>query len=110
MVGQKVKKITLITLVLAAGFYTIACGGQSYSRSDNANSTTAESPEKRGEQIVAEYLKRDAAPYRKMLVRFTINPEGEPQEVYEVENWRKQSRILAAQRSSRGLGRHSRGP
>ena len=90
MVSQKAKKIAATTLVLSAGFGAIACG-RSPTGSANANSTTAESLEKRGEQIVAEYLKRDAAPFRKMRVRFTIDPEDEPQEVYEVENWRKQS-------------------
>jgi hypothetical protein len=45
----------------------------------------------RGRQIVAEYLKRDAAPYRKIRVRLTITSASEPLKVYELEIWRKQT-------------------
>lgn len=47
--------------------------------------------QERGSQIVAEYLKRDAAPYRKTRLRMTIAAPSEPQQVYELEIWRKQS-------------------
>lgn len=40
---------------------------------------------------MAEYLRRDAAPFRKMRVRFTIRSDGEPDAVYELDNWRKQT-------------------
>ena len=50
-----------------------------------------ETPESRGTQIVAEYLKHDAAPYRKIRVRFTIKAEGEPDKIYELDTWRKQT-------------------
>ena len=45
----------------------------------------------RGTQIVAEYLKRDAVPYRKLRVRLTITSASEPLKVYELEIWRKQT-------------------
>jgi hypothetical protein len=45
----------------------------------------------RGTQLVAEYLKRDAAPYRKIRVRMNITSESEPLKIYELEIWRKQS-------------------
>jgi len=45
----------------------------------------------RGTQVVAEYLKRDAAPYRKNRVRMTITSTSEPLKVYELEIWRKQT-------------------
>jgi hypothetical protein len=45
----------------------------------------------RGTQIVAEYLKRDAAPYRKQRVRLTITSTSEPNKAYELEIWRKQT-------------------
>ncbi|MEP6569562.1 MAG: outer membrane lipoprotein-sorting protein [Acidobacteriota bacterium] len=45
----------------------------------------------RGTQVVAEYLKRDAAPYRKQRVRLTITSTSEPLKVYELEIWRKQT-------------------
>jgi len=45
----------------------------------------------RGTQVVAEYLKRDAAPYRKLRVRLAITSTSEPNKVYELEIWRKQA-------------------
>jgi hypothetical protein len=45
----------------------------------------------RGAKIVGEYLKRDAAPYRKQRVRLTITSASEPLKVYELEIWRKQT-------------------
>lgn len=45
----------------------------------------------RGAEIVAEYLKRDAAPYRKNRVRLNITSESEPSKVYELEISRKQT-------------------
>lgn len=46
--------------------------------------------QQRGAQVVAEYLKRDASPYRKIRVRMTIAAPSEPVKVYELEIWRKQ--------------------
>lgn len=45
----------------------------------------------RGEEIVAEYLKRDASPYRKNHVRMTIAAPPEPVKIYELDIWRKQT-------------------
>jgi hypothetical protein len=45
----------------------------------------------RGAQVVAEYLKRDAAPYRKARVRLTLTSASEPLKIYELEIWRKQT-------------------
>jgi hypothetical protein len=45
----------------------------------------------RGTQVVAEYLKRDAAPYRKNRIRMTIASASEPLKLYELEIWRKQT-------------------
>jgi hypothetical protein len=45
----------------------------------------------RGAEIVAEYLKRDSAPYRKNRVRLNITSESEPTKVYELEISRKQT-------------------
>jgi hypothetical protein len=47
--------------------------------------------QQRGGEIVAEYLKRDASPYRKNRVRMTIATPSEPVKVYELEIWRKQT-------------------
>ncbi len=51
----------------------------------------AASPVRRGAEIVSEYLKRDAAPYRKQHVRLTIASPPEPLQTYELEIWRKQT-------------------
>lgn len=55
-----------------------------------SNNVTDESSQ-RGEQIVAEYLKQDAAPFRKSRLRFTVSSENEPSKVYELDVWRKQT-------------------
>ncbi|MCM3902441.1 MAG: outer membrane lipoprotein-sorting protein [Pyrinomonadaceae bacterium] len=47
--------------------------------------------QQRGAQVVAEYLKRDASPYRKNHVRMRIAAPSEPVKVYELEIWRKQT-------------------
>lgn len=47
--------------------------------------------QERGRQVVAEYLKRDAAPYRRNRVRMTIASAAEPLKIYELEIWRKQT-------------------
>jgi hypothetical protein len=47
--------------------------------------------QQRGAEVVAEYLKRDASPYRKSHIRMTIVAPSEPVKVYELEIWRKQS-------------------
>lgn len=51
----------------------------------------AAAPAQRGAEIVAEYLKRDAAPYRKNHVRLTIVSPTDPLKTYELEIWRKQT-------------------
>ena len=44
----------------------------------------------RGNEIIAEFLKRDAAPLRKTRVRFNITSE-DGVKVYEIDVWRKQA-------------------
>jgi hypothetical protein len=46
---------------------------------------------RRGTEVVSEYLKRDASPYRQMRVRLTVSSVTERAEVYELEVWRKQA-------------------
>lgn len=53
--------------------------------------TDGVSSAQRGAEIVAEFLKRDAAPYRKNRVRMTIVAPPEPPKIYELELWRKQT-------------------
>src|SRR5438445_7220915 len=93
MVKQRFKKIHVLTsVVFFALFIASSCVGRQNVETNTTTSPEAnDGAEKRGAEIVAEYLKRDAAPYRRMKVRFTIKTEGEPEKIYEVDNWRKQT-------------------
>ncbi len=64
----------------------VGCRHEAPASRDNAADSHA-----RGTEIVAEYLKRDASVFRKQRVRLTITSATEPQKVYELEIWRKQS-------------------
>jgi Outer membrane lipoprotein-sorting protein len=45
----------------------------------------------RGAQVIAEYLKRDATPYRQTRVRLTISDVRNETQIYELDVWRKQT-------------------
>jgi Outer membrane lipoprotein-sorting protein len=77
-------------LLLSILIVTFGCGGGEIQPPTTVN-LSKESPETRGEEVVAEYLKRDAAPYRKQRVRFTIKTADEPDKIYELETYRKQT-------------------
>lgn len=57
----------------------------------NASGFDPAERQRRGEEIVAEFLKRDGAPYRKNRIRMTIVGPSDPMKVYELEIWRKQT-------------------
>lgn len=81
----------MMTFVIAtAWLLCIGCGGNNANTASPATSKT-DVTDQRGPQIVAEYLKRDAAPFRKNRVRFTITEEGEQPKAYEIESSRKQA-------------------
>ncbi len=65
--------------------------GSSCKREASAPSADNAVRQQRGAEIVGEYLKRDASPYRKNRVRMTIASPSEPVKVYELEIWRKQT-------------------
>jgi Outer membrane lipoprotein-sorting protein len=67
-----------------------AANGCNRDASAPAQDNTA-SAAQRGAEIVAEFLKRDGAPYRKNRVRMTIVSPPEPAKTYEIELWRKQT-------------------
>jgi Outer membrane lipoprotein-sorting protein len=89
MVKYRFKIVPVIALLVIPVLFAASCGGKR--EESEGSSATSASPQKRGEEIVAEYLKRDAAPYRKMRVRFTIRAEDDPEKIYELDNWRKQT-------------------
>lgn len=78
----------IVYVVLAISALT-GCGPNTSSEPTTGSMT--ETPAARGRQIVDAFLKTEAAPYRKMRVRFTIDAEDEAQKVYELESWRKQA-------------------
>lgn len=78
-------------LVLFSIIMLIAgCGGGSISPNVPVRPIGSDNSDSRGRQIVDEYLKRDAAPFRKNRIRFTVTEEGEAPKVYEIDTWRKQ--------------------
>jgi hypothetical protein len=75
---------------LLAALATASCGGSNVSENtSNAPKNTAAAG--RGSEIVAEFLRRDAAPLRKTRVRFTVTSEDGSVKVYELDSWRKQA-------------------
>lgn len=77
-----VRAVLLLSLLLAS-----SCKREASDSSEDVMSMR----QQRGAQVVAEYLKRDASPYRKGHIRMTIAAPSEPVKVYELEIWRKQT-------------------
>ncbi|MBX7053699.1 MAG: outer membrane lipoprotein-sorting protein [Pyrinomonadaceae bacterium] len=69
---------------------TLLCIGCAGEPNGPAKTPSAAGPD-RGEAIVAEHIKRDAAPFRKDHVRFTVTEKGGPPVVTEIDVWRRQS-------------------
>jgi hypothetical protein len=57
----------------------------------NSSGVDPAARQQRGAEIVAEFLKRDSAPYRKNRMRMTIVGPSDPMKVYELDIWRKQT-------------------
>lgn len=85
------KKFNLQTA--AAALLFAGCAGLFSGCTKSAPESTAPSgtTSNRGQQIVDEYLKRDAAPFRKSRIRFTVTEDGEAAKVYEIDTSRKQT-------------------
>jgi len=73
-------------LLLTTSF--LGCSGAS-KMAEPTSSSRAEP--NRAEAIVDEHLKRDAAPYRKDHIRFTVTEKGNAPEITELDVWRRQS-------------------
>lgn len=86
-IDRPIRQAALCSLLLLLGVSILhGCKGETPAGRDE---TAAR--QERGSQIVAEFLKRDAAPYRKSRVRMTIASASEPMKVYELDLWRKQT-------------------
>lgn len=75
-------------ILLAGVCLLLVCCG---SGPGSTNSASPGDPVAHGREVVDEYLKRDASPYRKSRIRFTVTEQGESPKVYEMENLRKQT-------------------
>jgi hypothetical protein len=84
--GDRVMRSLLIPLL---AIFAFGCGGST--NTDSTSPSNATKTSDRGNEIVTEHLKRDASPYRKDRVRFTVRSEGDPVEVYELDVWRRQT-------------------
>lgn len=80
----------LISLLAMTGAASLAACGGGPGSAPSDGTGPKESAETRGESVVAEYVKRDAAPFRIDRARFTVKSEGSPDEVYELLISRKQ--------------------
>lgn len=81
----------LILTFLVVALLSMSCRSISETADTAAPSITAKPTADRGEEIVAEYLKRDASPYRKDRIRITVKEEGENDQVTELDVWRRQT-------------------
>lgn len=85
--ARSIPQLAVGSLLLLLGLSVLnGCKGEAPAGRDDSAMR-----QERGRQIIAEYLKRDAAPYRKNRVRLTIASASEPMKVYELEIWRKQT-------------------
>lgn len=76
----------LLAIFIALSF---ACGGTNGPLTEP--NTAVKTADDRGDEIVAEHLKREASPYRKDRVRFTVKEDGEEAEIFELDVWRRQA-------------------
>ncbi len=86
-INRPVSPFSIWALLLLLGL----CVWNGCGREAPAGRDDAATSRERGAQVVADYLKRDASPYRKNRVRMTITSAADPQQIYELEIWRKQT-------------------
>jgi len=77
-------------LLVTSILFTFGCSDSGTGSGTTANQQEAGSPANKGNELMAEYLKRDAAPLRRNRVRFTTTSEEEPKKVYEIDTLRRQ--------------------
>ena len=84
--GDRMKLVGLF-IILAVATFGCSEAGTTTQTSQSESGSTAN----KGKEAMAEYLKRDGAPFRKNRVRFTITSEDEPEKVFEIDTVRKQA-------------------
>jgi hypothetical protein len=78
-------------LLIAFALTTVGCSDAGSAGTTPSSPPETESTANKGDEAMAEYLKRDSAPLRKNRVRFTITSETEPKKIYEIDTLRKQA-------------------
>jgi hypothetical protein len=71
--------------------FSLAIAGCVDSALTTSNQTADKPSADRGNEIVEEYLKLSASPYRKDIVRLTVRSESEPEQIFELEVYRRQT-------------------
>ncbi|MEZ5346967.1 MAG: outer membrane lipoprotein-sorting protein [Pyrinomonadaceae bacterium] len=79
----------VFAVFLTALVFVSGCGN-SPTAVDDPEVPAETKTENRGEEIMAEYLKRNSSPYRKSRVRLTVENDDGKKEVYVLETARKQ--------------------
>src|SRR5688572_19794041 len=80
-----------VALLIAFAFVSFGCSDAGSADNAPASQLETGSTANKGNEAMAEYLKRDNTPFRKNRVRFTITSEEEPKKVYEIDTVRKQA-------------------
>jgi len=91
MSGKQYRKLKAAKWLLVLVAATAACSSNPVDNSPNKPSAAKPAVADRGQEVVAEFQKRDGSPYRKDHVRFTVKDEDGKSEVSEVDVWRKQT-------------------
>jgi hypothetical protein len=84
------RTVTTVMLFLLAVAVT-GCGSRDNEQAASNSQSKQTGGKDKADEIIAEFLKRDAAPYRKVRVRFTITSESDPTKIYELDTWRRQT-------------------
>jgi hypothetical protein len=82
--------VTTVLLFLFA-VAIASCGGRENEQTASNGQSKQSGGKDKADEIISEFLKRDAAPFRKVRVRFTITSESDPTKIYELDTWRRQT-------------------
>ena len=83
-------KLSLLLFLVVFAAFASSCGDQAENTSTANSQKKTSGTSDRGNEIIAEYLRRDAVPLRKTRVRFNITSE-DGVKTYEIDVWRKQA-------------------
>lgn len=79
-----------VAILICLTLLCFACAKPQSASNETGSKTETAAASNKGNEVMAEYLRRDAALFRKNRVRFTITGNEEPTKIYEIETWRRQ--------------------